>query len=102
LPLLFKFTLEYAIQKVQENQVELKLNGTYQLLVYADDVNLLGDNVDTIKKETGNLIDVNKEVGLEVNAEKTKHILMSCHQNAEQNHEVKTANRSYENVAQFK
>jgi hypothetical protein len=49
LPLLFKFTLEYAIRKIQENQEELKLNGTHQLLAYTDDVNLLGDNIDMIK-----------------------------------------------------
>jgi hypothetical protein len=56
---------------VQENQVGLKLNGTHKLLVYADDMNLLGDNLDTIKKNTGTLIDVSKEDVLDVNAEKT-------------------------------
>jgi hypothetical protein len=52
LPLLFNCASEYAIKKAQENQVGLKLNGTHQLLVYADDMILLGDNIDTIKKST--------------------------------------------------
>jgi hypothetical protein len=48
--LFFNFTLEHAFRKVQENQVGLKLNETHHLLAYADDVNLLGDNIDTVKK----------------------------------------------------
>jgi hypothetical protein len=59
---------------VQENQVALKLNGTHQLLAYSDDVNLLGDSIDTIKKNTETLIDASKEVGPERNVEKTKYI----------------------------
>jgi hypothetical protein len=55
--LLFNFALEYAIRKIQENQVGLKLNGIHQLLVYADHVNLLGANIDTIKRERQTLID---------------------------------------------
>jgi hypothetical protein len=51
-PLPFSFVLEYVIRKVQERQVGLKLNGTHQLLAYTDDVNLLGDNIDTMNKHT--------------------------------------------------
>jgi hypothetical protein len=89
--LFFNFAVEYALRKVQENQVGLKLNGTHQLLAYTDDVNLLGDNTDTIKKNTETLTDAGKEVGLEINAGKTRHMLLSCHQNAGQNHYIKIA-----------
>jgi hypothetical protein len=71
-------------------------------LAYADDVNLLGDNIDTINKNTQTLINASKEVGLEVNVEKTKYILVSRDQNAGQNREIKLGNRSFENVSQFK
>jgi hypothetical protein len=101
-PLLLNFTLEYAIRKVWENQVGLKLNGTHQLLVYADDVNLLGDNMDHRKKNTETLINSSKKVGPDVNAEKTKHMLLSPHQTAGQNHDIKIAKISFENVAKFK
>jgi hypothetical protein len=74
------FPFNYGIRKVQEKLVGLKLNGTHQLLVYADDVNLWGDNTNTIKK-TDTLTDTSKEIDLEVNAEKTKYMQLCCHQN---------------------
>jgi hypothetical protein len=66
-PLLFNFTLEYAIKNVHENQLGLKLNGMHRLLTYADDVNILGDKTATISKNTETLIGANKEVRLEIN-----------------------------------
>jgi hypothetical protein len=73
--------------------MELKLNGTHQLLAYADDVNLLGDNKDIIKRNTQTFIDASKEVGLEENAEKTKYMLLSRHQNVCQYHNIKICSK---------
>jgi uncharacterized protein YdeI (BOF family) len=57
------------------------MNGTHQLLAYADHVNLLGDIIDTIEKNTETLIDASKEISLEINVEKTKYMLLSPQQN---------------------
>jgi hypothetical protein len=69
--MLFNIALEYAM-KIQENKEGLELNGTDQLLVNVDDVNLLGENLNIAEKNTKALSDASKEGGLEVNAEKTK------------------------------
>jgi hypothetical protein len=68
--------------------VGLKINGKHHLLAYADDVNLLGDSIDTIQKKTETFIDAGKEVGLEINVEKIKYILLSRRQNVGRNRDI--------------
>jgi len=82
-PLIFSITFGYAVSRVRVNQDGLKLNGTHQLLVYADDVNTLGGSVHTIKNNTEALLVGSKEIVLEVNSDKTQYIFMSRDQNAE-------------------
>jgi hypothetical protein len=77
LSLLFNCALDYAIRSVQVSQVGLKLNGTHQLLVEANDVHKLGGRVHSIMKSAEALVVASKETGLEVNADKTKYMVMS-------------------------
>ena len=81
-PLLLNFALDCAIRRVQVNLDILKLNGTHQLLAYADDVNLLGGSVHTVKKNAETLVAATKEIGLEINAHKTKYMTVFRDQNA--------------------
>ena len=76
-PLLFNFALEYAIRRVRVNQDGLTLNGTHQLLAYADDVNILGGSVHTVKEKAEAVVFAAKENGIEVNADKTKYMVMT-------------------------
>jgi hypothetical protein len=101
-PLLFNFALEYAIKRDQVKQDGLKLKGTHQLLAYPDDVNILGGSAHTVKKNAEDLLVATKEIGLEVNADKTKYMVMSRDRNAGRRHSVKIDNNSIEKVEEFK
>jgi hypothetical protein len=101
-PLLFNFALEYAFRRVQVNQDGLKLNGTHQLLAYADDVNILGGSVLTVKKNAEALVAATKEIGLEVNAQKTKYMTVSRDQNAGRIHSMKMDDRPIERAEGIK
>ena len=95
--MLFNFALVYVFRRVQVNQDGLKLNGTHQLLVYVDDVNILGGSVHTVKENTEALVVASKEAGLkEVNAGKTKYMVMSRDQNALRSQNKDIENKSFE------
>jgi hypothetical protein len=80
----------------------LKLNGTHQLLAYAEDVNILGGSVHTVMENAEALVVATQEIGLEVNADKTKYMVMSRDRYAGRAHSVKIDNGSIERAEEFK
>jgi len=101
-PLLFNFALECTIRRVQVNQDGLKLNGTHQLLVYVDNVNMVGGSIHTVNENAEALVVASKEIVLEVNVGETKFMIMSRDQNAGRSHSIKTDYSSFERVEEFR
>jgi hypothetical protein len=79
----------------------LELKGTLQILVYADDI-LLGDSRNTTIRNTESLLEASRDTGLEINAVKTKYMIMTRPPNSGQNQKLRIAYESFENVAKFK
>ena len=88
--------------RVQVNQDGLKLNGTHERLVYADDFNILGGSVHTIKEKAEALIVASKWNGIEANAGKTHYMVMSRDQNVGRSHSINIDNRSFERLEHFR
>jgi len=88
--------------RVWVNQDGLQLNGAHQLLVNVDDVNILGGSIHTIDENTESLVAASKDIGLEVNTDKTKYIVVSGGQNAGRSRNIKIKNICFEKVEKFK
>jgi hypothetical protein len=98
--LLFNFALEYAIRKFEANKEGLKLNGTHQL--YADDGNILGGSLHTIRNNTEALLIASKEIVFSAFTSKPKYMVMSRDKNAGQNGYIQIGNKLFETVEQLK
>ncbi|KAJ4428541.1 hypothetical protein ANN_24585 [Periplaneta americana] len=94
-------SVKSEVHCVSEGCGGLELNGLHQLLVYADEVNMLAENTRTIRENTGILLEASKAIGLEVNPEKTKYMIMSRDQNVVRNRNIKIGDLTFEEVEKF-
>ena len=94
MPLIFNFALEYAIRKVQETKLGLDMNGTHQILAYADDVNLIDDNIRTIERNADVML-VRDACNLAVNTGKTKYMEVGRHRGMVANEHIRIGSTSY-------
>ena len=91
-----------SIKRVQENRICLGLNVKHQLLLYADDINMLGENLQIIRENTKIFIKASKDISLEVISKKTKYMITSRHKNIVQNQNIEIGNLLFENVEKFR
>jgi hypothetical protein len=100
--LIFNFALVYGIRRIEGYLNGLKLNGTDQLWFYADGVNILGRSLHTVKENTDVLVVASKEIGLEVNGDKTKYMVMSRDQNVGPSYSMEIDSSYFGKVEEFK
>ena len=93
-PLPFYFALECAIRKVQESKFRLNMNGTHQVLAYADVVSLIGD-ITTVERNADMLLNACKDIGLAVNTGKTKYMEIVRHRDMIANADIEIGSNSY-------
>jgi len=97
-----QFCLRIYHQESPRKSVGLNLNLTYQPWVYADDIALLGDRINIKKENKDNLLGASRDVGLEINAQKTNYIITSRHPNPGQEQNIGMVKESFENIANLK
>jgi len=100
-PLLFNFALEYAIRKVQETKLGLDVNGNHQVLAYADDLNLICDDIRTIERNADVLLNARKDIVLAVNTGNTKYMEIRRHRGMIADAHIKKGFNFYKKVKTF-
>lgn len=100
-PLLCSFALEYAILKIKVDKKRLSLNGLNQLFVYADDVNLIGDDIDALQSNTYVLVETFDGIGIQINIDEAKYIITSRNTKNEGNKNIKFRDEVIEKVNKF-